>query len=195
MDCNEVQKIIDMGFGENSGEIGFDIKSHIESCEICAAYFEESALLQNVLNKQKFEILPAELDDITFDNIVAALEKSVKKTGFVESVFSLSWAWIPAAAAAVFILFSILPNSLNITQTPFPETTGFLYSDNEYWFNDSDQIEPEILTSLISKDSSPEIIAEELLYEAEVDDLLGSLTEEELDMLYDRLNYKNGSVG
>lgn len=195
MNCDEIQIKIDLELAKSCSEIGRDIKLHIESCEACGAYFEESVILQNVLSKQKFKILPTELDNITFDNIVAASEKSVKKTGFLDSIFSLRWAWIPAAVAAVLIMFSILPNSLNENQNLVSETNGSLTSDNEYWFNDSDEIEPEILMSLIGSGSSMETLAEELFYESEVDDLLGFLTDEEFDMLYDRLNYKNGSIG
>lgn len=204
MKCKDFQKRIDLELSGSSLDIDSEIKSHIDSCEKCRLYYKEVVKLKEILNDQTFEVLPGELDDITFEKIAKSPRRETAKTGILESIFSLRWAWVPAAVAAIMVMFVVLPNVNNIDDSrivdrefefnidPYIETYDFLK------WNDDVVIESEeegtaIVSLLLSDNSDLETLADELILSSEIDDLIETLTDDEFEILYERLQNINGS--
>jgi len=195
MKCDDVQKRIDLELGDSSVDIDFALKSHIESCEKCGLYYKEIVRLREILNSQSFEALPGELDDITFEKIIQSPGPETGKASIFESIFSLRWAWVPAAVAAVIILFLVSPKVNNIENgelTAVQNESTFL---GDGIFVESDEEASALARSLISDDAEIELLADELIFGSEIDDLIETLTDDEFELLYERLGNINGSSG
>ena len=78
MICREIRNRIDLELSSGFVDINSELRSHLEQCEKCEAYLDEVRHLQGILNSQKFEALPGELDDINFENIINA-KPSIKE--------------------------------------------------------------------------------------------------------------------
>ena len=188
MNCKDVQRQIDLELKKDSVDVGEAVKAHFETCPGCRNYYRRAVHLGNLLGRQKFEVLPGELDDLTFEKI-AASGRPEKKTGFLQSIFSIRWVWVPVAAAAIFIIFALFPGRVN-------HNTEIKLID---WSPSYSTYVPEGLDSTVFSSfenigDDLEIMEEVLLYDSDVDNLIESLTEEELDILYERLNSKSGSA-
>ncbi|UCC79626.1 MAG: hypothetical protein JSW64_15400 [Candidatus Zixiibacteriota bacterium] len=192
MKCEDFRKRIDLEFGGSSLEIDSALRSHIESCEKCGLYYKEILRLREILNSQDFEVLPGELDDITFDKIIQSPGREDVKAGILESIFSLRWAWVPAAVAAILVMFVIFPNRVNHdTET---ETVKIIDWSPPFSTYVPEELDSRVLSSFDNIEDDLELMEEVLLYDSGVDNLIESLSDEEFDILYERLNYKSGSA-
>ncbi len=192
MKCEDYRKRIDLNFGDSLLEIDSALRSHIESCEKCGLYYREIVQLREVLNSQSFEVLPGELDDITFERIIKSPGRETVKSGILESIFSLRWAWVPAAVAAIFIMFVIFPNRVNHdTET---ETVKIIDWSPPFSTYVPEGLDSTVLSSFDNIGDDLELMEEVLLYDNGVDNLIESLSDEEFDILYERLNSKSGSA-
>ncbi len=193
MNCQDVQKRIDLELSGSSIAIDSALMSHIENCEKCGLYYKEIVQLREILKSQSFEVLPGELDDITFEKIIQSPAPATVKAGVFESIFSLRWAWVPAAVAAIIILFLVSPNINNLENGK----SSIVQSDSTYLgdgiFIGSEQEASALARSLISDDSQLELLADELIFGSEIDDLIETLSDDEFEILYERLGNINGS--
>lgn len=193
MKCEDVQKRIDLELSGSSLDIDSEIKLHIDSCEKCGLYYKEVVKLKEILSDQNFEVMPGELDDITFEKIIQSAKPETGKSGLFESIFSLRWAWVPAAVAAIIILFLVSPNINNLENGK----SSIIQSDSTYLgdgiFIGSEQEASALARSLISADSELELLADELIFGSEIDDLIETLSDDEFEKLYERLGNINGS--
>jgi len=192
MKCNNVKEQIDLRLKSGSHDLEPAYKEHIESCESCRQYYIQTVQLGELLSSQKFEVLPGELDDLTFEKIIISA-RPVKRTGYFRNIFSIRWAWVPAAAAALFIMFTLFPGRVNhdiesgtvkIIDWNFPFST-----------NVPAGLDSTAFSSFDIDDNDLELLEEELLYNSDVDNIVESLTDEEFDILYERINSKGGSTG
>jgi len=195
MKCDEVREQIDLQLkcGSHDLEPVYPVyKEHLDSCEGCREYYDQAVRLAELLNSQKFEILPGELDDLTFEKIVASA-RPVKKSGYLRNIFSIRWAWVPAAAAAIFILFTVFPGRVNHdTESGTVKIIDWSPPFSTYVPTGLDST---AFSSFNIDDNDLEILEEEILYNSDVDNIIESLTDEELDILYERINSKGGSTG
>ena len=195
MKCDDVRKQIDLGIAKSSVNIDPEISSHIKSCGECESYYKEIVKLINLLNSQTFEVLPGELDHITFENIARSPVEATKRAEIFKSIFSWRWAWVPAAAAAIAILFLILPNSNNIED----EQISVVQSDSTYLgdgiFVENENEASALLASLVSEESEIDMLAGELIYDSEIKDLIATLTDDEYELLFESLENTNGGSG
>ncbi|UCE64889.1 MAG: hypothetical protein JSU85_08335 [Candidatus Zixiibacteriota bacterium] len=193
MKCEDVQKRIDLELTGSSLDFDSALKSHIESCEKCGLYYKEVIRLKGILSSQSFEVLPGELDDITFEKIIHSAKPESRGAGVFESIFSLRWVWAPAAAVAIIILFLVSPDINNLENGK----SLSVQSDSTYLGNgifvESDEEASALAVSLISDNAEIELLADELIFGSEIDDLIETLTDDEFEILYERLGNTNGS--
>lgn len=190
MKCKDLKKQIDLALKGDSLELEQSYKSHIDSCDDCREYYNQAVRLAGLLSSQKFEVLPGELDDITFEKI-ALSRKPEKKSGYLQNIFSIRWAWVPAAAA-ILIIFALFPKSVN-KNGPDSEIDII-----DWWSTFSTSV-PEgldstVLTGIVGSDTDLELLEDVIINNSEVDNLIESLSDEEFDILYERLNSKSGSA-
>lgn len=192
MKCEDYQKRIDLELSGSSLDIDSEIKSHIDSCEKCRLYYKEVVKLKEILNYQTFEVLPGELDDITFEKIAKSPRRETAKPGILESIFSLRWAWVPAAVAAIFIMFVIFPG--RVDHDTESGTIKIIDWSPPFSTYVPEGLDSTVLSSFDNIEDDLELMEEVLLYDSGVDNLIESLSDEELDILYERLNSKSGSA-
>jgi hypothetical protein len=144
-----------------------------------------------LLGSQKFEVYPGELNDITFERI-AADQYREKKAGYLQNIFSVRWAWIPVAAAAIFIMFFLFPGRVNHDATE--ETMEIIDWSPPFSTHVPEGFDSTTLAGIVGSGNDLELLEEVLLYNSDVENLIESLTDEEFDILYERLNSKSGSA-
>lgn len=196
MNCREFRNKIDLKMGNGSFEIEADLMGHMQACESCRLYSEEISVLRDGLIRQRFEVIPGELDDITFENIAALSGKRREATrGIIPSIGK--WAWIPAAAAAIILIAVLIPNMIMTTDNGLTESEIYDPLDWAYEYDIivSENLGSMVIASLVANETELDQLAEELLSESDFDELLESLTDEELGVLYERIDLINGSAG
>ncbi len=199
MNCREFQEKTDLEFRRSDVEMPSELKKHLKSCDSCSAYFGVLARLRESLKKQRFEVLPGELDDITFEMIAQSKRPYPEKRGFFETVFRRfpRWGWAPAAAIAVIILLTIVPEIGERISTIYQldESTGVTEIVDEYTGIESDDDLALVVVSLLQDDADFEWAAGEMMIDMDYDDLIDDLTEDELRALYDKIEIIEGSSG
>ena len=195
MNCDKVKKTIDSGLISSSVNLNPDVELHIRSCESCGRYYEKTVALQADLNNQSFEIKPGELDGITFDNIKSAVPTNIETQAEPKNSRVLRWIWIPAAVAAVLLVMFIVPNIIPNGEIEVVTYTNNLVLDDELDLALSDGFGSDIVSQLIEDENDLDLLSEELAYDNEINDLIESLTEEELEALDKKLNEFDRSSG
>jgi hypothetical protein len=193
MKCHDIQKKIDLGLSDSSIDIDSRLRSHIESCRECGRYYKEISELREILNRQSFEVLPGELDGITLENIIRSEKPEIRKAGIFQSIFSLRWFWVPAAVAAVLLMLMVLPKNNDVGNSDSQVVQNNTIYLGDGVFVESEEQASALTASLVSDESELDLLADELIYESDVDDLLDSMTDEEFEILYERLKNINGS--
>lgn len=197
MNCDKCRQEIDLAITGERFDFDRGILSHIDSCENCAVYYSELSLLRDSLNEQVFEVLPGELDDITFEKIIGNKYRPKQKSGVFNFFFSglRRWAIAPVAAIVIVVLMNLVPRYGSVTDDHIALTAGDSYDwswnelvslaeDNGFW--------SIVIETFIEDDTEFDFAADEIPFEFE--DALESLTDEELNMLYERIDKLNGSV-
>lgn len=199
MNCREFQEKTDLEFRRGEVEMPSELKKHLKSCDSCSAYFGELARLRESLEKQRFEVFPGELDDITFEKIAQSKRPYPEKRGLFETVFRgfPRWGWAPVAAIAAIILLTIVPKIGERISTIYQldESTGVTEIVDEYTGIESYDDLALVIESLLENDTAFVWAAEELMTDMDYDDMIEDLTDDELKTLYDRIEMMNGSVG
>lgn len=197
MNCDKLRQEIGLAITGERFDFDRGILSHIDSCESCAAYYSELSLLRDSLSEQVFEVLPGELDDITFEKIIGNKYRPRHKSGLFGFFFAglRKWAIAPVAAIVIVVLMNLVPSYQSITDDSMTLTAGDTYDwswnelvslaeDSGFW--------PIVVETFIEDDTEFDFVAEELSLEFE--DALESLTDEELNILYERIDKLNGSA-
>jgi hypothetical protein len=199
MNCREFQQKIDLEFGRGEIEMPSGLKKHLQSCDSCSAYLGTLSRLGEALSKQKFEVLPGELDDITFEKIAQSKRPYPEKRGLFETIFRgfPRWGWAPATAIAAIILLTIVPKIGERISTIYQldEPSGVTEIVDEYAGIESDDDLALVVISLLENDTDFVRAAEELMTDMEYDDVIDDLTDDELKALYDKIEIIEGSAG
>ncbi len=194
MNCREFQEEVDQKFRSGSTGLPSELKRHMQACDSCGAYLTELSRLRESLNGQRFEVLPGELDDMTFEKISrlgrAQAEKRAVFSGFRR------WAWAPVAVAVIIIL-AVIPQFSDWVATIYQqnESSGVADIVDEYAVIESDDDLALVVVSLLEDDTDFDRAAEEMMLDWHYDDQIDDLTDGELKALYDRIEMINGSVG
>jgi len=199
MDCKEFQEKIDLEFRYGAFEMPSELRQHMQDCHSCSAYSGELSRLKESLHEQKFEVLPGELDDITFEKIAQLEQPGPEKRGVFEAVFTgfRRWVWAPAAVVAVIIILAIIPQFIERTATIFPldESSGIVEIVDDYAEIESYDDLALVVVSLLEDDTEFDWAAGELIIDMDYNDLIDDLTDDELRALYDKIEMINGSAG
>ncbi|MEE9553108.1 MAG: hypothetical protein V3W18_02330 [candidate division Zixibacteria bacterium] len=197
MNCDKIKQAIELALIGGRFELDPEVLSHLESCEICAAYYAELSQLRESLNKQVIEVMSGELDDITFENIIPQKRQSKIENGRVKFVLSgfRKWAWAPAAAFVIVLLLNFGPRYGIVTE----EYTSLTTQDSYDWswgelvsMAGDSGLWSSVVETFIENETEFDMVADEIPLDLE--DALESLTDEELNMLYERIDKLNGSV-
>jgi len=185
--CKDVQLQIDERLRKGGPDLPNEIRGHIDSCPVCAAYLAELDSLRPVLDMADLRALPGELDDLTFEKIVAAAgggRKAVRP-----GRFELRWLWVPLAVAAAIALMILIPrlivnapSTVALNTTPGITTIGLI---NDIALSDS--LGDEVLAEM-ADDMNMDYIAETLSEGSDIDDLLSGLTQSEMEALGDKID-------
>ena len=196
MKCKDIQKRIDIEFRQGGFELSEKLNSHVESCPACASYLKALARLDQVLANAPLEIRPGELDDLTFERIVDLASSKGEKTGIFVNIFKLKWAWVPAAAAAIIIAAIYIPQ---ITHKSTP--TASIYTADSYMPSDadleaallsSDTLTDQFLSTIAGNSKDLDLVNDELMSGANINDIINSLSNSELEALYKKLGNLKG---
>ncbi len=194
MSCSEFQRQIDIGFKQSGFEISGELLEHIQSCESCSDYLHELEMLQGALNRPRLEVLPGELDDLTFDKIISPSRQSQKARHSIKIGWLSKWLLAPAVVTVAVILTIMLTrpggNNINEYSGMYIDPYSSFEMDNSIFSSDSLSI--KVLSSMAGNDAALDRVADELLYESNIDDMLGNLTPDELKALYDKLDNNKG---
>ena len=134
---------------------------------------------------------------ITFEKITANEYRSKAESGLLNLVFSgfRRWAIAPVAAVVIVLWLSLAPRYGNITadRTAITVEDSYDWSWNELVsLADDSGLWSTVVETFVEDDSEFDLMADELPLEFE--DALESLTDEELNILYERIDKLNGSV-
>ena len=195
MKCEKIKKIIDLSLVSGSIDLDSDIRVHIDSCESCRAYYDETLSLQADLSNQKFKVNPGELDGITFENITELADVSETEVTGTRARRSFKWLWAPAAVAAILFIVFIAPNIVPNGDIEIVTYTNDLVLDNDVDLVLSDGLGSELISQLIEDENDLELLSEELAFDIELNTLLESLTDDELEALDKILNEYDRSSG
>jgi hypothetical protein len=194
MSCSEFQRQIDIGFKQSGFEISGELLEHIQSCESCSDYLRELETLQEALNQPRSKILPGELDDLTFDKIISPSPELEKVRHSIKIGWLSKWLLAPAVviAAVILIIMFVKPGGNNVNEYSgmYIDPYSSFEMDNSIFSSDSLSI--KVLSSMAGNDATLDRVADELLYESNIDDMLGNLTPDELKALYDKLDNHKG---
>jgi hypothetical protein len=105
----------------------------------------------------------------------------------------LRWSWVPAAVAAVLLMLMVLPKNNDVGNSDSQVVQNNTIYLGDGVFVESEEQASALTASLVSDESELDLLADELIYESDVDDLLDSMTDEEFEILYERLKNINGS--
>jgi len=183
MNCDDFKRELEFGFERGVIELTAELKSHLDSCPACGEYLEELDTLKNLLDEQTFAVKPGELDDITFENVLV-IEPKTEYRGVRKGIFAgfARWAWAPAAAA--MIIFALVRFSSYSSNTKSEGSAS----------TDTDNLWSYVLGSLAGDSNQFELAQEELTRNGDIDDALASMTDDELQSLYDKLETLKGSA-
>lgn len=199
MNCKEFQEKADLEFRRGEVEMPSELKKHLKSCDSCSAYLGALSRLGKSLSKQKFEVLPGELDDITFEKIAQSKRPYPEKRGLFETILRgfPRWGWAPAAAIAAIILLTIVPKIGERISTIYhlDEPSGVTEIVDEYAGIESDDDLALVVVSLLENDTDFVWAAEELMTDMEYDDVIDDLNDDELKALYDKIEIIKESAG
>ncbi len=195
MDCREFQEKTDLEIRCGSIEMPSELRHHMQACDSCTAYFGELSRLKELLDEQKFEVLPGELDDITFEKI-AQLERPQPKKSAVFSGFR-RWAWASAAVVAIIVTLALIPQFSDWVAGIYQqdESSGVAEIIDEYAMIESYDDLALVVVSLLEDDTDFDRAAEEMMSDMHYDDMIDDLTDDELKALYDRIETIKGSAG
>ena len=192
MNCDMIRSKINLTLTGESFALDAEITAHLETCPACAVYHAELSQLRGTLNEQVFEVRPGELDDITFESVAGGSKKSKKLTGFSRIVVSSfrRWAWAPAVAAAIILYFAYTPKHVVING----DEAAITSRDSYNWILSdlTDGAWSSVVDVFIEDETEFDYVADEIPLDLE--DALESMTDEELKILYDRIDNLNGSV-
>jgi len=195
MNCGKFKELVDLEVSAGDFRLTEELESHINSCDSCRAYYDETVSLREVLNSQKFEIRPNELDNISFENIKSLAGADTNDTVIIKPKRFNKFIWAPVAAAAVLLLMLFVADYLPIGDNGIDNYTTEVTFDNELNIALTDGYGSEIISGLVGDDEQLDQLAGELVYDIEINTLIESLTDEELLILEEKLKHMNGSSG
>ncbi len=194
MNCGEFRKRIDSSFAKGEYDISGDLLEHAKSCADCSAYLKELELLKTALNVPELKVLPGELDDLTFEKILLAEPGGARKHQPARVTWPFKWIFAPAAVGVIAVLIVLFSGIGKKNVIDYTGISADSYSDVavDSSILSSDSLSIELLSSIAGDDADLDHASDELLSDSNIDDILGTLTNGELEALYDKLDNLKG---
>jgi hypothetical protein len=146
-----------------------------------------------MLERSDLSVRPGDLDDITFEKIVAVAggqPEAVRPRRFELRPFGPApvWLWVPVAAAAAIALMVLIPRFTNNTTSTITigATPGITSTELINDIAKSDSLGDEVLAEM-ADDMNMDYIAEALIEGSNINDLLHGLTQSEMEALSDKI--------
>jgi predicted anti-sigma-YlaC factor YlaD len=194
MRCKHVQSKLSDGLGRNSISYPDSLKEHLESCSECSEFLRELTRLRSALIKPDLAVAPGELDDITFENIIMAPDSIKVENKGRSRAWRLGWVLAPLALVAViaavisFTTFSPQPAGVYVANNVGIATEQDLIGQ----IAANDTLPDEVISSLATGDQDLDYAVEEIISQGEIDQILNSLSDEELQALYSKIDQLKG---
>jgi hypothetical protein len=195
MNCAYYQRQLDGLLKVNGLKMPEELRRHVDSCPECAAHKSELLALGKIIGETTYTIELGELDHINFDNIKALALGTKDKPAKTRRGFSFKWLWAPAAVAmavAAFLIFSPKNNNSIKNYSDINIDISLTSQDLENQISSSDSLSKQLLSSLATNDGEFDNAADELTNNANLDDLINGLTDNELDAFYSKINDLKG---
>jgi hypothetical protein len=190
MNCRSVRKAIEEHIAAKGMPLSDSISGHIDSCPSCLAYLGQLLEMRTALDLSREHVRPGELDDMTFEKIAAlAGARKYMPRGISIKDHKLRWALAPVALAAAIVVAVLIPEYYNRPDMIIAANGASDQSSNEI-INEiatSESLGTEILADM-AIDLNFDNIADELMREAEFNDLLYGLTQSELEALNNKID-------
>jgi hypothetical protein len=192
MNCREFRKQIDLGLKRTGSELSGELEAHVISCAQCAVYLNDLSLMQNTLNETDLEVRPGELDDINFEKIVSMASEKVKERKSVRIAWPFKWLLAPAVVAAAAVLIFLPAKQVQNSNNSSAGTVTYSTQEIENTILTSDSLGIELLASLASDNNDLDNASDELLRDLDINDILGSMSNDELKSLYEKIDNLKG---
>jgi hypothetical protein len=189
MNCKDAQFRIDESFMAGQEDLAAEIRKHVDTCRICAGYLAELAELQTLLAGSGPDVHPGELEDLTFEKIVAVADSKGRGKVARSRRFEHRWLWAPMAAAAIIVLTVLIPKFTGDSPSGVALNTSSDITSTEL-INDiaeSDSLGDVVLAEM-ADDINVDYIAEALIDDSDINDLLHGLTQGEMEALFDKID-------
>jgi hypothetical protein len=192
MNCKEFRKQADNFFGQKENIGSSQLKEHADSCPACAVYLNEFSILRGALNEIHFGIRPGELDDISFERIAAMASNPAGKHRAIRIAWPIKWILAPVAVSAAAVLIFMLAKPVPKSDNSFTVSVPYSSQEIESAILSSDTLGIEILSSLAGDDTELDRAADELISDSDIDDILSSMSADELKAVYDKIDNLKG---
>lgn len=194
MRCKQVQSKLSDGLGRKEISYPDSLKEHLESCSECSEFLRDLTLLQSALVKPDSRVAPGELDDITFENIIMAPDTTKAGNKRPARAWRLGWVFAPLALVALIVAA--------ISYTTFIPRPAAVYVANSYGvvteqdligqIAANDTLPDEVISSLAAGDQYLDDAVEEIISQGEINQILDSMSDEELQALYTKIDELKG---
>jgi len=194
MRCKQVQTELSDRLGKKEISFPDSLAEHLRTCSECSEFLRDLTRLQSALIKPELAVLPGELDDITFENIIMSPGKI--KAGKKERSRAWRLGWILAPLTLVAIIAGV------ISFTTFSLQPAGIYVANSYdlisehdlirQIAANDTLPDEVISSLATGDQYLDYAVEEIISQGEVDQILNSMSDDELQALYIKIEELKG---
>jgi hypothetical protein len=192
MNCKEFRKQADILFGQKE-DIGSPLmKEHAASCPDCASYWNELSALDGALNELKVEVHPGELDNITFDRIARLASAPTGYSTAIKAAWSFKWILAPLTVAVAAVLIFMLAKPVQKLDNSYTGIVPYSTQEVESAILSSDTLGTELLSTLAGNDAELDRAADELIGDSDIDDILSSMSADELKAVYDKIDNLKG---
>jgi hypothetical protein len=193
MKCKEFRNEAESEFGERDYVLSAEMKSHVDSCAECSAYLKEITALKEALAKPSLSVRPGELDDITFEKIATLASAKTPRRGTIRVGWPVKWILAPLTVAAFAVIIFILAKPVQQTDNSYAGIGPYSSVEIENAVLASDSTGANLLSSLAASDTaSLEYVSDELISDSDINDILGSMSVDELKTLYDKIDNLKG---
>jgi predicted anti-sigma-YlaC factor YlaD len=194
MRCEQVRIELSDGLGRKTVSYPDSVRQHLETCPECADYLRQLSLLRNTLDRPDPRVLPGELDEITFENIIQSAGVSKRAIPGRSRAWRLGWVFAPLALVAViaavisFSNFEGNRSGVYVAETDGPITEQELIGQ----IAENDTLPDIVISSMAGDDKYLDSAVEEMIGQAGVDQILDSMSDDELQALYSRIDELKG---
>ncbi|HBZ01226.1 MAG TPA: hypothetical protein DEO84_07915 [candidate division Zixibacteria bacterium] len=192
MNCKEFRKQIDLGLVKSDNQLSAELEAHVVSCPQCTVYLNNLSLMQKALNETDLVVRPGELDDINFEKIISMAPVKAKEHKSVRIAWPFKWLLAPAIVAAAAVLIFLPSKPVQNSNNSLAGAVVYSTQEIENTILSSDSLGVELLASLAGDNIDLDNASDELLRDSDINDILNSMSADELNNLYEKIDNLKG---